>query len=81
MNYYILCPTFRHAVVAATAFAKHYSQNGVDVVKRQTEVKVGDHRFIFINANDPRSVKGVHKGLIPLKEFTEKYFTPKKQTL
>ena len=44
------------------------------VVRRQTEVTVGDNKFIFINGNDPRSVKGRRGGFIQYKDFVKKYF-------
>ena len=82
MTYYILCKTFRQAVITAKTFANHYSKEGsVAIVKRQTEVKIGDNQFVFLNENDPRSKLGRRGEFIPVDKFLEKYFTPKKQSL
>ena len=81
MTYYILCGTFRQAVVTAKAFANHYSKDNMVVVKRQTEVRIGDNQFVFLNENDPRSKLGRRGEFIPVEKFIEKYFTQKKQSL
>ena len=77
MTYYILCPSFKHAILASKTFANHYSENDMAIVKRQTEVKIGENLFVFINKNDPRTTRGIHGELIPLDKFMNKYFTPK----
>lgn len=75
MTHIILCDTYTQAVVGARVFAKHYSEEEMKVVKRQTEVIVGDNRFIFINRNDPRSTRGIRGGIIQYKDFVKKYFS------
>ena len=78
MNHIILCDTFRQAVIGAKAFAKHYSENNdMKIVKRQTEVIVGDNKFVFINRNDPRSTKGRRGEFIQFDDFAKKYFKKK----
>lgn len=73
-NHIILCDTYAQAVIGAKTFANHYSEEDMKVVRRQTEVTVGDNKFIFINGNDPRSVKGRRHGLIQYRDFVRKYF-------
>lgn len=75
MTHFILCDTYSQAVIGAKAFANHYSKEEMKVVKRQTEVTVGDNKFIFINRNDPRSTLVRHGGFIQYKDFVKKYFS------
>lgn len=77
MTHIILCDTYSQAVIGAKAFAKHYSEEDMKVVKRQTEVTVDDNKFIFVNRNDPRSTRGRSGGFIQYKDFVKKYFTQK----
>ena len=77
MNYYILCSTFRQALIGASEFAKHYSKEKGVVVRRRTQVTVDDNTFVFLNGNDPRSIRGIHGDIIPFETFTKKYFTQK----
>ena len=78
MTHIILCDTYAQAVIGAKAFANHYSEDDMKVVKRQTEVTVGDNKFIFINRNDPRSTIGRSGGFIQYKDFVKKYFGTQK---
>lgn len=79
MNHIILCNNYRQAVITSNMFANHYAEKGgVNIVKRQTEVKVGDNLFIFVNRQDPRTAKGLHGGFVKVEDFIKKYFdTPK----
>ena len=74
-NHIILCDTYSQAVIGAKAFANHYSEEDMKVIKRQTEVTVGDNKFIFVNRNDPRSTRGRRGGFIQYKDFVRKYFS------
>ena len=76
-DYIILCDTYSQAVIGAKEFANHYSEEDMKVVKRQTEVTVGNNKFIFVNRNDPRSTRGRSGGFIQYKDFVKKYFTQK----
>lgn len=77
MTHIILCDTYLQAVIGAKEFANHYSEEDMKVIKRQTEVTVGDNKFIFVNRNDPRSTKGRSGGFIKYNDFVKKYFTQK----
>lgn len=77
MTYYILCSTFKHAVMGASEFAKHYSKEKGVVVRRRTQVTVDDNTFVFLNSNDQRSIRGIHDDIIPYETFRKKYFTQK----
>lgn len=82
MTYYILCRTFRQAVIVASEFAKHYSKKKGVAIHRRTQVTVDDNTFVFLNSNDQKSIRGIHGNIIPFETFMEKYFdvTPNSQT-
>lgn len=75
MKYYILCNSFWHAVIVASEFAKHYSNEKGVVVHRRTQVTVDGNTFVFLSSNDQRSVRGIHGDIIPFETFMKKYFT------